>query len=417
MHFEGNQDKNSRLVSSILMTSLYCEDLDAESIANLHRTYAVKLEEVNLSKYKFIKKTNTKRTLKVGYVTGDLYRQHPVNIFMLPLLQQLKTSSIESVIYYTGSMYDSYTSQARECVGDWVEAASLDDDALHQKIIDDEIDILIDLAGHTSTHRLGVFIKRSAPVQVTFLGYPHSTGLSCMDYIIGDHVVTPKEHDFLFSEKIARLNGPVFCWSPVDNYPLPSYVGKTGPVIFGSFNNLLKLSPRTIELWSSILQSVPESKLLLKAPGFVSPEISNHFKNLFGKHSISDHRLIFREPSELGAMMQEYGEIDIALDPLPYNGGTTTLQALWMGVPLITLPGENFASRMGASFLSVLQRTDWIASDHASYVQIAVRMAQSIDKIRGDRFNIRAEMQRSLLCDIKTYSREFERTLHEIAKK
>lgn len=421
-HLQAGQQANSRQISSVLMTALYQDTLSAQEMAQLHRRLTAPLEREHAlvaapSPEKRLKRAQRAdpSKLRVGYVTGDLHRQHPVNIFMLPLLEQQKASALEVYIYHTGTMFDHYTARAQACADVWVEAAGWDDETLHQQIVRDEVDVLVDLAGHTASHRLGVFVKRSAPVQASFLGYPHSTGLACMDYLIGDAVVSPEAHAPLFSEKIARLSGPVFCWSSVDDYPLPAQARRSGPVVFGSFNNPLKLSPRTIALWARVLHAVPDAVLLLKAPSFRNDEVCGRFRSLFAQHGIGAERLLLRGPSELSEMMQEYGDIDIALDPLPYNGGTTSLQALWMGVPLVSLLGENFASRMGASFLTTLGKTEWMACDEDAYVQIAQGMAQEVDAIREGRQALREAMQASALCDIERYARDFERVLRSMA--
>jgi hypothetical protein len=195
---------------------------------------------------------------------------------------------------------------------------------------------------------------RAAPVQATFLGYPHSTGLSRIDCLIGDPVVPPAEHDHLFSEGIAQLPGSVFCWSPVDAYPLPPPRPADAPLLVGSFKNIMKLSPRTIALWVSVLHELPEALLLLKAPSLGDASVIERFRTLLAEQGIPAGRLRLEGPEGLEAMMQRYGVIDIALDPTPYNGGGTTLQALWMGVPVISLAGGHFVSRMDASFLTAL---------------------------------------------------------------
>lgn len=174
--------------------------------------------------------------------------------------------------------------------------------------------------------------------------------MSRMDWLIGDAVVSPAEHGHLFSEGIAQLPDSVFCWAPVDDHPLPAPRASDAPLVLGSFNNAMKLSPKTIALWSRVLHALPDSQLLLKAPSLRDEAVQSRFAALFAEHGIGRERLRLRGPSGLAEMMQEYGDMDIALDPTPYNGGTTTLQALWMGVPVVCLSGDNFVSRMGVSF-------------------------------------------------------------------
>jgi len=281
-------------------------------------------------------------------------------------------------------------------------------------VLADGVDLLVDLGGHTSTHRLGVFALRAAPVQATFLGYPHSTGLSAIDWLIGDAVVSPAEHGHLFSEGIAQLPGSVFCWAPVDAYPLPAPREPGAALRLGSFNNAMKLTPRTIALWSRVLHALPGAELLLKAPSLKDAEVQARFAALFAAQGISADRLVFRGPSGLADMMQEYRDIDIALDPTPYNGGTTSLQALWMGVPVVALAGTNFVSRMGASFLHTLGRPDWVAEDDDRYVAAALNLARDIAGLRAGRPALRARMAASALCDVDAYVQAFQALLQRM---
>ena len=405
-------DPLSRLASSVAMTALYDDRLPASEIAALHRRLCAPIEASVREKTDFpdprSAPSRSKRRLRIGYVTGDLHRQHPVNLFMLPVLLRHDRRRFEVCLYHTGSMYDAYTRRAREAADRWLEAARLDDKALQQAILADRIDLLVDLAGHTSSHRLGLFALRAAPLQATFLGYPHSTGLSRIDWLIGDAVVSPAEHAPLFSEGIAQLPASVFCWAPVDDYPLPAPRPPDAPIVFASFNNAMKLSPQTVALWARVLQAVAGAKLLLKAPSLQDGSVQARFRERFAAHGIGADRLDLRGPSGLAEMMQAYGEVDIALDPTQYNGGTTTFQALWMGVPVITLAGSNFVGRMGASFLSTLGEPVWIAADEPAYVVAAARLASDCANWRPRRHRLRERLAASPLCDIETYVRDFE---------
>jgi protein O-GlcNAc transferase len=419
--YESNEDPNSRLASSVAMISLYNDQLSAIEVAALHRRLCAPIEasmaRLSMPRNEAASTSPEKSHLRVGFVTGDLHRQHPVNIFMLPILERLADTSLELFVYHTGSMHDEYTRRAQACVSQWREALALTDGELQEVIVADEVDILIDLAGHTATHRLGVFAMRAAPVQATFLGYPHSTGLSTIDWLIGDGTVSPAAHAHLFSEGIAQLPSSVFCWAPVDTYPLPKPRPPKAPLVFGSFNNAMKLSPTTLALWAKVLHAVPGSKLLLKAPSLRDDSVQQRFSALLAEQGIGPDRLIFRGPSGLAEMMQAYGDVDIALDPVPYNGGTTTLQALWMGVPVVTLLGENFVSRMGASFLRTLGKRDWVAEDEAGYVAAAVALAAKRVSLRKERAALRDQMMTSPLCDITTYTVQFERLLEQMWRK
>jgi predicted O-linked N-acetylglucosamine transferase (SPINDLY family) len=413
-HYAELDDPSSRLASSIAMASLYVDDRSPEQIAELHHTLCQPIEAALNPTPSFANDRDADRPPRLGLVSGDFHRQHPVNLFMLPLLERLDRHQFPVTVFHTGTMHDEYTTRARGAAHTWIEAGKLDDQALQQRIRDQQIDVLIDLAGHTSSHRLGVFAHRAAPVQATFLGYPHSTGLERIDWLIGDAVVSPAEHAHLFSEGIAQLPGSVFCWSPVDDYPLPPPRPAEAPLVFGSFNNIMKLSPSTIALWSALLRDLSEAHLLLKAPSLADGSVIERFRALFAAEGIGADRLTFEGPEELGRMMQRYGAIDIALDPTPYNGGTTTLQALWMGVPVITLLGGNFVSRMGGSFLSALGQHDWIATDHDHYRAIASQLASKLPALRQQRTALRQAMADSGLSDLQAYTNAFQQLLRRM---
>jgi len=410
--YANGGDPRSRLASSLAMTALYDDTLSPEAVAALHRQLCAPIEDRLPPPPAFRVRNNLR--LRVGFVTGDLHRQHPVAIFMLPLLARLDQTRMEVCIYYTGTIHDDHTRQAEACADRWVEAAGLDDDALRTLIMADGVDVLVDLAGHTSSHRLGLFAMRAAPVQATFLGYPHSTGLRAIDWLVGDPVVSPAEHAGLFTEGLARMPHSVFCFSPIAEYPLPSPRPVGAPVTFGSFNNAMKLSAATIRLWARVLAAVPDATLLLKAPSLRDASVCDRFAAAFAAHGIAAERVAFRGPTGLADMMAEYGDIDIGLDPLPYNGGTTTMQALWMGVPVVTLAGGNFVGRMGASFMRSLGRPDWVAADETGYVASAARLAADVGSLRTGRAALRARMAASALCDIDGYARDFQALLHRM---
>jgi hypothetical protein len=400
----------------LLAQRVYEHNYWQEAIAELHRRLCAPIEAAVRSHppASFANSRDPERLLRVGLVSGDFHRQHPINLFMLPLLERLDPQQISVAVFHTGAMHDEYTARASRAANDWIESASLDDATLQRRIVAAGIDVLIDLAGHTSNHRLGVFALRAAPVQATFLGYPHSTGLSRIDWLIGDPEVSPAEHAHLFSEGIAQLPSPVFCWSPVDNYPLPPPRPEQAPLVFGSFNTLRKVSTRTLRLWAALLRDLPEARLLLKAPSLRDASARERIAHLFRAEGIDRGRLILEGPEELGQMMQRYGGIDIALDPTPYNGGTTTLQALWMGVPVICLRGGNFVSRMGASFLTALGQSDWIAEDEEQYRASARRLADQLPDLRRGRAALRERMARSGLSDLDRYAAAFQRLLRRM---
>lgn len=403
----------SAMASSAAMASLYSDQVSAEEVSQLHRQLFAGLGEGARSASSFANPRDPERRLHLGLVSADFHHQHPVNIFMQPLLARLDRHQWQLTLYFTGNSVDEQTRQARRRVDGWRDVASSSDQRLATQIEADGVDILLDLAGHTSWNRMGLLAQRAAPVQATFLGYPGSTGVPNIDWILADGVVAPEGCEHQFSERVARLPHTVFCYCPEVDYPSPPFDANLleRPLTFGSFNNVPKLTPHTVRLWSRILHALPDARLLLKAPSFKDAGAVEHFQARFAAEGICAERLEFRGPVGLDLMMAEYGDVDIALDPVPYNGGTTSHQALWMGVPLISLRGEQFVSRMGASLLMAAGLDDWIADHDEAYVAIAVEKARDRQALLELKRGLRGRLLQRPGWDIEAYTRAFEEQL------
>jgi predicted O-linked N-acetylglucosamine transferase (SPINDLY family) len=406
----------SKMRSSAAMSALYSDKLSPQDVADLHRELFAPLGARARAVGSFKNKKSPQRKLRVGLVTADFHHQHPVNIFMQPVLARLDPKAVDLTVYFTGVSYDDQTQLAKRRVPHWVEVTAWNDAQLARRIEEDGIDILLDLAGHTSMQRMSLFAQRAAPVQATFLGYPGSTGVPNIDWLVADSVVAPPGSENLFSEKLVRLPGSVFCFSPEVDYPFPAYDASHAerPLTFGSFNNVPKLTPHTVKLWAAVLQEVPGSRLLLKAPSFKDAGAIESFIQRFAAEGIASERLEFRGPVGLTDMMAEYADVDIALDPTPYNGGTTTLQALWMGVPAVVKAGGNFVSRMGASFMTAAGLSEWVAESDADYVRIAAAMAKDRQALLELKQGMRERLLASPAWDIDQYTRDFENALRQM---
>lgn len=398
-------EKDAGFASSAVMSALYSDRMTAEEVASLHQHLFSSLGRTARSPESFGRNPNPDRRLRLGILTADMHHQHPVNIFMQPVLARLDKSLFETVIYDNGIAFDSQTQQARARVDHWLHVKGWPDSQLAQRIDRDRIDLMLDLSGHTTHHRLGLLSQRVAPVQITFLGYPHSTGVPNIDWMLGDPMVMPKGCEALFSERIYRLPQTVFCYAPEADYPYPEYGQQhlNRPLTFGSFNNLPKLTPRTLGLWAQVLKAIPESRLLLKAPSFRDPSAQKALADRLEKFGIDRSRVEFRGPVGLADMMAEYADVDIALDPVPYNGGTTTLQALWMGVPVIVMAGDNFVSRMGASFMTAAGLSDWVADSDEAYIEIARSQSKDRDALLTLKQGLRKHLQSQPAWDIERY--------------
>jgi protein O-GlcNAc transferase len=402
--------------SSAAMSSLYSDRLSAQQVADLHRDLFASLGQSARSREGFVRPLLAGRRIRLGMVSADFHHQHPVNIFMQPVLRELDRSRFEVFLYFTGVSYDEQTRLAQQRIEHWVEATTLNNTQLAKRIDADGIDLLLDLAGHTGQQRMRLFAQRVAPVQATYLGYPGSTGVPNMDWVLGDEVVTPVGSDSLCSERIARLPGTVFCFAPEVDYPYPAYPDAVAerPLTFGSFNNVPKLTPRTLGLWAKILQAVPSSRLLLKAPSFSDSGAVRLFGERLQMLGVDLDRVEFRGPTGLTDMMAEYADVDIALDPVPYNGGTTSLQAMWMGVPVVTQRGQNFVSRMGASFMTAAGLPEWVAEDDESYVRVAEQMAQDRRALLALKRGLRKQLQARRGWDVVAHTRAMEWAFEEM---
>ena len=413
----GEQEgPDSPMRSSAAMASLYSDTLSALQVADLHRELFAPMAEGARAVDSFANNRDAKRRIRLGLISADFHHQHPVNIFMQPVLARLDRKQFEVFIYHTGIAHDDQTVLARQRADHWVAATALSSLQLARRIEADAIDLVLDLSGHTSLNRLAVLARRVAPVQATFLGYPGSTGVPNIDWLVADNVVAPKGSDGLFTEKVLRLPHTVFCYAPEVDYPYPSYGPEHAqrPLTFGSFNNVPKLTPHSIKLWAAVLAEVPGSRLLLKAPSFKDESAIRVFQERFEKEGVDGSRLEFRGPVGLTDMMAEYADVDIALDPVPYNGGTTTLQAMWMGVPVVVKAGQSFVSRMGASFMSAAGLGDWVAGNDAEYVQVAARMASDRQALLALKRGLRERLQALPGWDIDQYVRDFEVALRQM---
>jgi predicted O-linked N-acetylglucosamine transferase (SPINDLY family) len=332
---------------------------------------------------------------------------------MQPVLRELDTAKFELFMYFVGDSHDEQTALARTRTEHWVEVGTLNTTQLAKRIDADEIDVLLDMAGHTSQHRMQLFAQRAAPVQMTYLGYPGSTGVPNMDFILGDEVVTPNGCASLYTEQVLRLPGTVFCYAPQEDYPFPKYDLKTAkrPLTFGSFNNVPKLTPRTLKLWAAVLRAVPGSRLVLKAPSFSDEAAKRIFADRLKDLGVDLGRVEFRGPVGLTDMMAEYADIDIALDPVPYNGGTTSLQAMWMGVPVVTQMGAHFVSRMGASFMTAAGLPEWVAKNDDDYIAVAKKMAKDRKALLKLKLGLRARLVKRPAWDVVAHTRAFEQAL------
>ncbi len=362
---------------------------------------------------------NPARHLRVGYVSPD-FRRHSVACFFEPLLAMHNRSRFEITCYANNACEDAVTQRLRDLAGQWRSIAGMSDKHAAELIRQDQIDILVDLAGHTGNHRLFLFARKPAPVQVTFLGYPNTTGLSTMDYRISDaHADPPGLTDSFYTEKLLRLPETGWCYQPPADAPnvVDPPVLKSGHITFASFNNLSKVSPEIIRIWSQILLAVPGSVLLMKTRGLGDPGVQQDLRDRFAKYGIPPERLEFLKwEDSLDGHLGAYGRVDIGLDTFPYHGATTTCEAMWMGIPVVTLAGNVHASRVGVSLLTNMKLTDFIARTPDEYVKIVVQLAGDRERLQHLRLGLRDRMKTSPLMDAPHFTQAIEKAYQEMWK-
>lgn len=351
--------------------------------------------------------------LRVGYVSADLC-MHPVGLFLKAVIAHHDAARVTPVIYANGGRRDevflAIAAAARAKGGDVHAVEKLDDGQLAERIRRDRIDLLVDLAGHSGHSRLAVFAWRPAPLQIAWLGYFATTGLPTIDFVILDPFHAPPGAESQFTETLIRLPHNRFCYTPVSFAPevAPPPFEKTGLVTFGSFNNTGKLNDAVLAVWARILAAVPGSRLILKWRTFADPVYSQRIRAFFVARGIEAERLDLRPMSVHRELLEQYADIDIALDPFPFSGGHTSCEAMWMGVPVVTLPQARVVSRQTWSFLNNIGLPELAASDPEHYVRLAVELANRHARRAELRGTLRERMRASPLCDAAGFTRSLE---------
>ncbi len=363
--------------------------------------------------------SDPERPLRVGYVSPD-FCKHSVAFFIEPLLANHDPDHFETFCYSDTSKPDEVTQRLQSIASHWRVITGMDDRQLAEQVRLDGIDILVDLTGHTANSRLLAFTAKPAPIQVSYLGYPNTTGVPAIDYRLTDAWADPPGlTDDYHTETLIRLPDGFLCYLPAAYAPpvttLPA--AHCGHITFGSFNNLAKITPEVVSLWASVLQATPGSRLIIKNISLRDNTTREHYVQLFEKYSIDPVRLDLIPPIYDNAEHLElYGKIDIGLDTFPYNGTTTTCEAFWMGIPVITLAGNMHAGRVGISLLSQVGLTELIAETPQAYVRLATELAADRECLSQIRDTLRERMRNSALCNGKQFARSVETAYSEMWK-
>lgn len=393
----------------------YSPELNPRQLAAAHRKWADRFAVGHFqTSRRHPNAPDPDRKIRVGYVSAD-FHHHPIAYFIDPVLAARNRNEVD-VICYAGGKADDWTERIRSNGQGWRQTDRLGDAELAQLIQDDRIDILVDLSGCTRGHRLLAFARKPAPVQVSWLGYFNTTGMRAMDYLIVDAQLAPPEEEAPFVEEPLRIPG---CYL---TYQMPPYAPAVAPtphlrngfITYGCFNALSKVGFRVVETWSEILRRSPAARLIMKNFTFADEATRDLYRERFDRCGIAQERLDLLGPSSQLELLRSYDEVDIALDPFPYNGGTSTCEALAMGVPVITLRGDRFVSRIGATILHNAGLDPLIASSEAGYIEKAIELSQKTAQLAEMRAGMRSRLAASTLCDTVGFTRKLENAYREI---
>jgi glycosyltransferase involved in cell wall biosynthesis/tetratricopeptide (TPR) repeat protein len=409
------QPDHGPAISNLLLALNYADGLDADALAERHKRLGARLDEAASHAPALMRPSPAPRAgrIRIGYVSPDL-RTHSVAYFFEPLLREHDRTRFEIFCYAELFSPDDMSRRLEAMADHWIPTVGLSDRALAERIVADGIDILVDLAGHSAYNRLAVFALRPAAIQVSWLGYPNTTGLSSIDYRLVDQISDPPpESDRLASEKLVRLEGGFHCYLPPADAPPVSAPpsAETGRITFGSFNNIAKLSDSTLSAWATLLQRVEGSTLLIKSRFFGEGSSRERFLRRLDAAGIPRERLTLLEGiPAMSDHLAAYGRVDVSLDSFPYNGTTTLCESLWMGVPVVTLRGADHRSRVGASLLTHIGLPELVADTVEAYVDIATSLVADPGRLAALRAGLRERVAASPIGDPKGFARKIEKS-------
>ena len=400
---------------NLLMALQYTTAITTQGLFEAHKRFAQQYEAP--LKPHWPAHTNSRdpdKRLKIGYVSGD-FRQHAVAYFIEPVLANHDKTQVEVFCYANSRTQDAVTGRLKAVADHWQPCAGMGDDELAQRIRADGIDILVDLAGHTADNRLLTFARKPAPIQITYLGYLGTSGLTAMDYRLTDRYAEAEGAERDHTEKLLLLPDSQWCYCPPEQSHSASPIGPlpalaNGYLTFGSFNNINKVSRETIELWASLLRSLLSSRLMMVAP----PEMHASLTQQFKKQGIAAERIDYCSRMKSHEFRQALQQVDISLDPFPINGATTTCESLWQGVPVLNLVGTRHLSRNGLSILSAAGVAEFAAATPEDYIQVASTFANDLPRLAAIRAGMRERLKRTPLLDQQRFTRNLESIYRDV---
>ncbi len=410
--------RNAALHSNLLLSLHYTDSFTPQDIFAEHVEWATRHAPPELRRRNHPNDRSSDRKLRIGYVSPD-FNRHPVASFLEAIFTSHDREQFEVFAYSNTREPDAMTTRFMQMVDHWRDIRANNDEQAAQQIAQDQIDILIDLAGHTANNRATLFARQSAPVQVTYLGYPDTTGMQAVQYRLTDAQADPPgATEGFHSEQLIRLPESFLCYQPDADVAEPGGppCERNGFVTFGSLNNFAKVNASMLETWATVLSRVPNSKLLLKARALASERARRRVVETFAAQGIAADRLLIHGWTSYPARHALTQSVDLALDTFPYHGTTTTCEVLWSAVPTITLAGTTHASRVGVSILTSLGRKEWIATDRPDYIERAVALANDAARLREARKTLREQFRSSPLFDKTEFTRNLEAALRSMWK-
>ncbi len=397
-------------ISHLCLASIYMPETTPESLYTLARYYGEVAERVEETRFEVVKDPDKK--LRVGFLSSD-FKKHSVAYFVESLIRDLPRNSFEVYLYYFGNKHDEVTERLKGMADKWVELRA--HKAMIPEVLKDGLDVAFDLCGHTG-HQLCFFAKRIAPVQIVYQGYPAPTGLTRMDYRFVDELSDPTGvADQWHTEKLVRLPGSAWTYLPYPKVPAvsPPPALVNGYITFGSFNNFQKMHDGQLVVWRKLLDEVPGSRIIFKSFGLNDPETSPRVKERLEKLGFAGRYTTYGAAATTERHLDMYGLMDIGLDPEPFNGATTTCEAIMMGVPVVTLEGNRNAARTGVALLTALGHPEWIAKDSEDFIAKAKLLASDVGKLDALRRSLRQEFADSPMQDYKGAAENFGNAIRQ----
>jgi len=405
---------SSAAVANRLATMLCRGDVTAEEILKAHcESSHVLWGDLKPSPTGSSRRRRDRAPLKVGFVSPD-FGQHPVGRFLLGAFESFDTSRVQAVCFSDRIQVDAFTDRFRSAAAEWFDIRGREDEEVSEWIGGAGVDVLVDLTGHTGRHRLGVFARRSAPLQLSWIGYPSTTGLEAIDVLVADEVLVPRGAEALFCERVERLEGGHISYLPPVGAPEVEVRPESDEVVFGSFNKLDKTTPEVLATFAEVVLGQPGSRLVLRSRGLDDSKVVDRVIGILGDSGLERDRIQCHGWVSHGELLAGYGEIDIGLDPFPFSGGLTTCEALWMGVPVVTWSGDRMCGRQSASFLARVGLEDLVVSSRQDYVARAIGLAEDSGRLRMMRDELRGRVEGGPLGDGQRLAEEFTSMLERV---